>query len=147
MTLDIANLNMHVLISTPDDRPHLLKSHFSDAKVVISQEGFLLLLPYPYSFMPRRSNEHQWIDDVSTDMADHHKNGTNCLPAWHACVRVGVLTVQPNCLKGRVVCGTVCRHALIDLLGSLVRVGYCIPVPDFYLVLHGLCGQIKIKTL
>ena len=21
---------------------------------------------------------------------DHHKNGTNCLPALHACVRVGV---------------------------------------------------------
>ena len=21
---------------------------------------------------------------------DHHKNGTNCFPAWHACVRVGV---------------------------------------------------------
>ena len=25
------------------------------------------------------------------------------------------------------------------LLGSFVRVGYRIPVPDFYLVLHGLC--------
>ena len=21
---------------------------------------------------------------------DYHKNGTNCLPAWHECVRVGV---------------------------------------------------------
>ena len=21
---------------------------------------------------------------------DHHKNDTSCLPAWHACVRVGV---------------------------------------------------------
>ena len=20
---------------------------------------------------------------------DHHKNGTNCLPAWHTCVMVG----------------------------------------------------------
>ena len=28
---------------------------------------------------------------------------------------------------------------LKDLLGSFVRVGYRIPVPDFYLVLHGLC--------
>ena len=27
---------------------------------------------------------------------------------------------------------------LKDLLGSFVRVGYCIPFPDFYLVLHGL---------
>ena len=25
-----------------------------------------------------------------------------------------------------------------DLMGSFVRVGYRIPVPDFYLVLHGL---------
>ena len=38
---------------------------------------------------------------------DHHKNCTNCLPAWHA-LRLGrSLTVQPDCLKGRVVCGTV----------------------------------------
>ena len=30
---------------------------------------------------------------------------------------------------------------LKDLLGSFVRVGYRIPVPDFYLVLHGLRCQ------
>ena len=38
---------------------------------------------------------------------DHHKNGTNCLPVWHACFRGWSLTVQPDCLIGRVVCGTV----------------------------------------
>ena len=27
---------------------------------------------------------------------DHHKNGTNCHPAWHACVRVGVLQCSPT---------------------------------------------------
>ena len=49
------------------------------------------------------------------------------------------LTVQPNCLKDRVVCGTVYGDMhLKDLLGSIVRVGYPIPAPDFYLVLHGL---------
>ena len=53
------------------------------------------------------------------------------------CVRVGA--VQPDCLKGRVVCGTVYWDMhLKDLLGSMVIVGYRIPVPDFYLVLHGL---------
>ena len=47
--------------------------------------------------------------------------------------------MPPNCLNGRVVCGTVNREMhLKDLLGSFVRVGYRIPVPDFYLVLHGL---------
>ena len=36
-------------------------------------------------------------------------------------------------------CGTVYGEMhLKDLLGSFVRVGYRIPVPDFYLVLHGL---------
>ena len=50
------------------------------------------------------------------------------------------LTVQPDCLKGRLVCGTVYGDMhLKDLLGSITRVGYCIPVLDFYLVLHGLC--------
>ena len=34
-----------------------------------------------------------------------------------------------DCLKGRVVCGTVDGDMhLKDLLGSIVRVGYCIPV-------------------
>ena len=42
-------------------------------------------------------------------------------------------------LSKRVVCGTVYGEMhLKDLLGSFVRVGYRIPVPDFYLVLHGL---------
>ena len=38
--LDIVNLNTNVLIFTPDERPPLLKSHFSSAKGVASQEGF-----------------------------------------------------------------------------------------------------------
>ena len=29
-------------------------------------------------------------------------------------------------------------HALKYLLGPIVRVGFCFPVPDLYLVLHGL---------
>ena len=46
--------------------------------------------------------------------------------------------MQPDCLKGRVVCGTVYGEMhLKDLLGSSARVGYCIQFPDFYLVLHG----------
>ena len=70
---------------------------------------------------------------------DHLKNGTNCLPAWHA-MRLGrSLAVQPNCLKDRVVYGTVYGEMYLkDLLGSFVRVGYRIPAPDFYLVLHGV---------
>ena len=49
------------------------------------------------------------------------------------------LAVQPDCLKGRVVCGTVYGNMHFkDILGSFARVGYCIPVLDFYLVLHGL---------
>ena len=47
------------------------------------------------------------------------------------------LTVQPDCLKGQVVCGTVYGEMhLKDPLGSITRVGFCIPVPDFYLVIH-----------
>ena len=61
---------------------------------------------------------------------DHHKNGTNCPPAWHA-MRLG------RTLGGRVVCGTIYGYMhLKDLMGSIVRVGYHIPVPNFYLVLH-----------
>ena len=49
--LDNVNLNINVLISTPDEKPPHLKGHFSDAKGVSSQEGFhyipLLLTPPP----------------------------------------------------------------------------------------------------
>ena len=38
--LDNVNLNINVLIFTLDERPSLLKGHFSDAKGVTSQEGF-----------------------------------------------------------------------------------------------------------
>ena len=38
--LDTVNLNINVLISTPDKRPPLLKGHFSDANGSASQEGF-----------------------------------------------------------------------------------------------------------
>ena len=46
----------------------------------------------------------RWFASQPGHIKDHHKNGTNCLPALHACIRVAV---QPNCLKGRVVCGIV----------------------------------------
>ena len=38
--LDTINLNRNVLIFTPDERPPLLKGHFSGAKGVASQKGF-----------------------------------------------------------------------------------------------------------
>ena len=69
---------------------------------------------------------------------DHHKNGTNCFPAWHGRHKGRSFTVQPDCLKGWVVCGTVYGDMhLKDLLGSIVRVMYIL-VSHFYLVLHGL---------
>ena len=38
------NVNLNLLISTPDERPPLLKGHFSDAKGMASQEGFHCIL-------------------------------------------------------------------------------------------------------
>ena len=38
--LNNVNLNINVLISTPDERPPLLKGHFSDAKGVASPVHF-----------------------------------------------------------------------------------------------------------
>ena len=38
--LDNANVNINVLIFTPDERPPLLKGLFSDAKGVALHEGF-----------------------------------------------------------------------------------------------------------
>ena len=59
------------------------------------------------------------------------------------------LALQADFPKGWVVCGTVYGEMhLKDLLGSIVRVGYRIPVPDFYLVLHGLrCQKSTVMDL
>ena len=54
---------------------------------------------------------------------DHSKNGTNCLRALHARVTGRTLTVKPDSLKGRVVCGIVYGDMhLKDLLGFISRV-------------------------
>ena len=52
------------------------------------------------------------------------------------------LAMIPVCVKGQVVCRTVygdMHHK--DLIWLIVIVWYCILVPDFYLVLHGLWCQ------
>ena len=58
----------------------------------------------------------------------------------YACRHYGrSLAVQPDHVKGLGVCGIVYWDMHYkDLLESNVRLGYCILVPDFYLVLHGL---------
>ena len=38
--LSNVNLNINVLVTTPNERPPLLDGHFSDAKGVASQKGF-----------------------------------------------------------------------------------------------------------
>ena len=30
----------------------------------------------------------RWFTSRAGHTKDHHKNGTNCLPAWHACFRL-----------------------------------------------------------
>ena len=52
------------------------------------------------------------------------------------------LPAQPDYAKGRVVCETVFRDLHYkDILGKITRIGYCIPVKDFYVVLYGLQCQ------
>ena len=57
--------------------------------------GFVVIVPTSHAlvFAPRPGHTK-----------DHHKNGTNCLPAWHACIRVGRLSKRLgsmwNCLRG-----------------------------------------------
>ena len=44
--LDTINLNINVLISTPDERPPILKGNFSGTKGLASKEGFHLMKKY-----------------------------------------------------------------------------------------------------
>ena len=55
-----------------------------------------------------------------------------------ACRLHGSLAVQPNCVNDvLLMSGTVYRDMHFkDLLGSIVKEGYHILVPNFYLVLH-----------
>ena len=57
---DYENLNQHVLISTPDERPPLLKGHISGTNVEASQEGFhctcIMLIYYERSYNFMKAN-------------------------------------------------------------------------------------------
>ena len=54
--------------------------------------------------------------------------------------------MQPDCLKGRVVWETVYGDMHFkDLLGSIAKEWYHIPVLDFYLVLY--CPRCRKNTL
>ena len=120
----------------------MTKMHASDDERLIRNWEFPNLKPCRVVLVVSVSASHTVCREFASwpgHTKDHHKNSTNCLPAWHAMRYGRSLTAQPDCLKGRVVCGTVCGEMhLKDLLGSIVRVVYRIPVPDFYLVLHGL---------
>ena len=61
---------------------------------------------------------------------DFYKNGTNCLSFWHC-----------NCIKCRIVCGTVHRDMNYKHLRPIVKVWCCIPESGFYLVLSTLINQ------
>ena len=60
---------------------------------------------------------------------DHHKNGTDCLPVWHTIHLGRSLTVQPDCLKGRVVC--LWGHALKISPGIIRKSRVSYPSPGF----------------
>ena len=52
--------------------------------------------------------------------------------------------MKSDCIKGRAVCETVFGDMHYkDLLGSIAIVGYFVPVPDFYLVLHACPSMSK----
>ena len=48
----------------------------------------------------------RWFVPLPVHTKLHHKNGTNCLPAWHTGLRIGVWQCNPTA-KGRVVGRTV----------------------------------------
>ena len=92
----------------------------------------LRLLPCRVGLVVSVSASHtvgRGFADWSGHTKDHHKNGTNCLLAWHTMCKGWSLAVQPDWLKGRVECGTVYgdMYALKRSPGS--RVSY--PGPEF----------------
>ena len=76
------------------------------------------------------SHAMSWVRALLGSYQRPSYKGTNTLPAWHAGVLLGfrLCSKRPgsvwNCLWG---------HALKNLRESIARVGYCIPVPDFYI--------------
>ena len=63
------------------------------------------------------------------------------LACMHACIHPYIHTCIHACMHANIhtyIHTVYGEMHLKDFLGSFVRVGYRIPVPDFYLVLHGL---------
>ena len=62
----------------------------------------------------------------------------------HTCIKVGFWPCKAT-VKGQTVCWTFYGDMQYkDLLGTIASVGYCILVPDFYLLLHILCIKSTI---
>ena len=79
--------------------------------------------------------------------SDHHKKvQTVYLLSTQVLGKEFDIAARPCKNKGRVVCGTLFGGMCFkDPLGSITREGYCIPVPDFYLVLDGIrCRQSNL---
>ena len=114
---------------------------------MIRQKAYHLLqiqLPHQDGLVVSMSPSHEVGREFTPRLGhskDHHKNCTNCLQALGKC-----LAMQPDCVKTK---GLECvLNSLRDMhykdhLGLSVRVGYCIPVQDFYLELHELRNRMS----
>ena len=65
-----------------------------------------------------------WVRSLASHYhtKDLNKNGTNCLPAWHAAHSGRSNAVQPYCAKGREASGNVYGDMHYkDLVGSIIE--------------------------
>ena len=73
---DNANLNINALIPTPEERPSLLKGHFSSAKGVASQEGFHCKHHWE-NCMPSQASDRSQSLNLYHDMIHCHRKAKN----------------------------------------------------------------------
>ena len=99
--LDNVNININVLISTPDEKPPLLKGHFSDAKGVASQEGFHCIQFYRSHFKLRslHKKEINPFRNTFTEIVNAQK-AKRCIGAIKLCFKVCIVLAFMTVIVG-----------------------------------------------
>ena len=99
--LDNVNMNINVLISTPEEKPPLLKGHFSDAKGWSHKKGSTVFNSYRSHFKLRSLHEKEITPfrNTFTEIVNAQK-AKRCIGGIELCFKVCIILAFVTVIVG-----------------------------------------------